>query len=71
MSDNPIQGALKNYFEEHNIKQVDVALGIGMTPAKLSEILNSKRRLEVGDFFDICDFIKADPHIFRKNKNTA
>lgn len=46
---------LKSIISERGFNQSAIARKANMSPAKLSEILNLRRRLEANDMFNLCD----------------
>lgn len=48
---------LKNVIKDKGITQVSIALKIGITPNKLSQIVNLERKLDANEMFAICDAI--------------
>lgn len=56
-----IGNALKDYMKENGIKQVFVSEKTGMSPQVLGQLLNGQRKIEVSEFFKICEAIGLDP----------
>lgn len=52
---------LRNVIKDKGIKQVSIALKIGITPNKLSQIVNLERKLDANEMFAICDAIGMTP----------
>lgn len=48
---------LRNVIKDKGIKQASIALKVGMTPNKLSQILNLERKLDANEMFAICEAI--------------
>lgn len=46
---------LKGIIHDRGFNQAAIARKAKMSPAKLSEILNLRRRLEANDMFALCD----------------
>lgn len=55
---------LREYVIRHSISQKALALDTRMTQAKLSQLLNGKRRLTVEDYQRICCALHIDPRFF-------
>ena len=53
MSD--VRIVLKNIISERGFNQSAIARKANMSPSKLSDILNLRRRLEANEMFSICD----------------
>lgn len=53
--------ALKDYMKDNGIKQVFVSEKTGMSPQILGQLLNGQRKIEVSEFFKICEAIGLDP----------
>lgn len=68
---------IKEYMKDNGIKQVFVAEKAGICPQILGQILNGNRKIEVKEFFKICEATGADPTNFAitagiyKQKNSA
>ncbi|WP_101908849.1 helix-turn-helix domain-containing protein [Marasmitruncus massiliensis] len=56
-----IRDNLKTAIERSGMKQIAVAERANLSPAKLSGILNKKRKLEAGEMFSICEVINISP----------
>lgn len=52
---------LKEYMHDNGIKQVFVSEKTGMSPQTLGQILNEQRKIEVSEFFKICEAVGIDP----------
>lgn len=46
---------LKSIITERGFNQSAIARKANMSPSKLSEILNLRRRLDANDMFNLCD----------------
>lgn len=58
---------LREYVIRNCISQKALALDTKMTQAKLSQLLNGKRRLTVDDYQCICGALHLDPRFFFGN----
>lgn len=61
---DPIYKRLHNYVVRNEICQKTVALDAGLTQAKLSQLLNGRRRLFLEDYVRICGALGLDPRFF-------
>lgn len=52
---------LKEYIKEKGIKQSFIAEKIEMSPQVLGQLLNGQRKIEVSEYFKICNVIEMDP----------
>ena len=52
---------IKGYMKEKGIKQMHVAEKIGVSPQVLGTMLNGARKIEVSEYFKICEAMKAEP----------
>ena len=52
---------LKEYIKEKGIKQSFIAEKIEMSPQVLGQLLNGQRKIEVSEYFRICNAIEMDP----------
>lgn len=50
-----VRSILKNIMSERGFNQAAIARKAKMTPSKLSDILNLRRKLDANDMFDLCD----------------
>ena len=57
---------LKAAITESGYKQIDVAARTGIHPVTLSEMVNGRRKLELGDIVTIAQAIKQDPRALVK-----
>lgn len=57
---------LKNHIENLGIKQNVISKKIGIAESKLSLSLQEKRKLSVGEYAAICNFLKKDFDFFLK-----
>lgn len=57
---------LKNYIEEIGIKQKIVAERAGLDESKLCLVLQGKRKLEAGEYANICKALKVSMSKFVK-----
>lgn len=69
---------LKEYIKEKGIKQSFIAEKIEMSPQILGQLLNGQRKIEVSEYFRICNAIEMDPiecaeraGIYKVNQVTA
>lgn len=53
--------AIKEYMDSNGIKQTFIAKKIGTSPQVLGQLVNGKRKIEVKEFFTICEAMGADP----------
>ena len=51
---------LKNIINDRGFNQAAIARKAKMSPSKLSEILNLRRRLDANDMFDLCDAMEIN-----------
>ena len=61
---SPIYEQLHEYIIRNDICQKAVALDAGFTQAKLSQLLNGRRRLMLEDYMRICRALELDPGLF-------
>ena len=61
---NPIYKRLHEYIILNGICQKAVAVDAGITQAKLSQLLNGRRRLMMEDYMRICRALERDPGFF-------
>lgn len=52
---------LKECMKEKGIKQGFVAEKIGVSPQIMGQLLNGQRKIEVSEYFRICEAIDVDP----------
>lgn len=52
---------IKQYMKDKGIKQIYVAEKIGISPQVLGTMLNGTRKIEITEFFKICEAMQADP----------
>ena len=52
---------LKAYMKEKGIKQSFIAEKINLSPQILGAMLNGQRKIEVSEYFRICEAIDVDP----------
>lgn len=63
---------LKNVIKDKGLKQVSIALKIGVTPNKLSQIVNLERKLDANEMFAICEAIGMTPgELYEYNSNNC
>lgn len=51
---------LKNIINERGFNQAAIARKANMSPSKLSDILNMRRRLEANEMFSLCDAMEIN-----------
>lgn len=51
---------LKNIINERGFNQAAIARKAHMTPSKLSDILNQRRRLDANEMFNLCDAMEIN-----------
>lgn len=56
---------LKKYLQTNGIKQSWLALKLGMTESKVSQILNGKSPLHADIFIEICLLLEIDCNCFK------
>ena len=61
---SPIYEQLHEYIIRNDICQKAVAVDAGFTQAKLSQLLNGRRRLMMEDYMRICRALERDPGFF-------
>lgn len=61
---SPIYKRLHEYIIRNDICQKSVAVDAGFTQAKLSQLLNGRRRLMIEDYMRICRALERDPRYF-------
>lgn len=59
---------LRDYIEDHGIKQKFISKTTNIPEPRLSLILNGKRKCEVGEYASICNAIGADFQLFVKSE---
>lgn len=60
----PVYKRLHMYMVRNDIRQKTVSADAGMTQAKLSQLLNGRRRMTVDDYLLICQALNRDPRFF-------
>lgn len=58
---NDVRDALRNYIDDKNLLRASIARKANMSPDKLSNILNKRRKLDANEFFVICDVLEVTP----------
>jgi transcriptional regulator with XRE-family HTH domain len=71
MNRYPVWPELRDHIDARGFKREYVAMKSGIKPAKLSLILNGRRRLTVDDLQAICDAIDTSPNAFFHTKEAA
>ncbi len=61
MKQGMLGSTLKECMKEKGIKQSFVAERIGVSPQVLGQLLNEQRKIEVSEYFKICNAIEMDP----------
>lgn len=61
---------VRDFIFEKGFKQAAIAQKARLTPAKLSGIMNLNRKLEVNEFFSICDALGVTPDELRDYRAT-
>lgn len=61
---------LKNIINERGFNQAAIARKANMSPSKLSDILNLRRKLEANDMFTLCDAIRINYSDLRPRNGT-
>lgn len=61
---------IKSYLKRNGIKQSYIAEETGIPEPTLSVMLNGKRRIEVGEYFLICDALNVPLEQFRDKVET-
>ncbi len=56
-----VRDALRNYIDDKNLLRASIARKANMSPDKLSNILNKRRKLDVNEFFVICGVLEVTP----------
>ncbi len=59
MSD--IRMNLRNIIKDKGYKQAFIAKKAGMTPCKLSQVINLERKLEANEMFALCKAMEITP----------
>lgn len=62
---------LRKYIEEHGIKQKYISEKCKIPEPKLSQILNGKRKCEVGEYANICNALGVDFERFIKKEEAV
>lgn len=57
-----IRDYLKIAIAKSGLKQSAIALKVNLTAQQLSDIVNKRRKLEVNEFFNICQVINVTPN---------
>lgn len=60
---------LKDYIEDAGMKQKSIAEKTGLDESKLCLILQGKRKLEAGEYANICKILKVPMSKFVKEKS--
>jgi plasmid maintenance system antidote protein VapI len=60
-----IRDSIRLYLRDRGFTQTAIAKRADIPEKKLSEVLNKKRKLEVGEFFRLCDAIPEAPETLR------
>lgn len=65
--------AIKEYIDDHGLKQKKIAEDAGMKPQTLSDILNCRRKVEAMEYFAICRALGVSVNYFEDvlQKDTA
>lgn len=61
---------LKDIINERGFNQAAIARKANMSPSKLSDILNLRRKLEANDMFTLCDAIRINYSDLRPRNDT-
>ena len=64
MERTPIHERVRGYILEQSISQKQIAENMHVSEAKLSLMLNGKRRMTVDDYISICKAISVSPNRF-------
>lgn len=60
--DEDIRVELRNVIRDKGYIQAAIAKKAGLSPVKLSMILNLERRLEANELFEVCKVIEMTPN---------
>lgn len=52
---------LREMIRERGFRQAAIAKKAGMSPSKLSQVLNLERKLEANEMFALCDAMRITP----------
>lgn len=52
---------LRKIIKDRGFRQATIAKKAGMSPCKLSQIVNLERKLEANEMFALCDAMKITP----------
>ena len=55
---------VRAYIDEHGLCRKYIALNMGTSESRLSQLLNGKRRMTVDDYMALCQAIAVDPRTF-------
>ena len=55
---------LNEYLKEHGISQIFIAEKLGVSPTRMSMMLNGKRKMTADDLIKICKILKVSPEMF-------
>jgi transcriptional regulator with XRE-family HTH domain len=59
---------IKNYLNENGIKQSFLVQKTGLTPSIVSDICNAERRIDVGEYYKICQALNVPLDTFLEDK---
>lgn len=59
-----IHERVRQYVCEHSLSQTLIARNMGISPAKLSRLLNGQRKMTVDDYEQLCYAMAVDPIYF-------
>lgn len=60
---------IKKYLESKGIKQSFISEKTGIPLAALNATLNGNRKIQVDEYFSICDALNVDLDFFRNKKS--
>lgn len=61
---------LKSVINDRGFSQAAIARKANISPSKLSDILNLRRRLDANEMFDICDAMEISYSDLKPNRTT-
>lgn len=55
---------MRIFMDAHQYQQKSIGITCGMTPGKISQLLNFKRRMRLDDFLRLCAALDRTPYFF-------
>lgn len=61
MNNMDVRISLKNLIRDKGFRQASIARKAGMSPCKLSQVVNLERKLEANEMFALCEAMEITP----------